>query len=267
MITKVEGIVIRSTDYGEGNKILTIYSQELGKIGVMAKGAKKTKSRLSAVSQLFIQGYFVLYHGSGLGTLTHGELIKSYRGIHLDIIKTAWSAYIVELVDKLCEEREPNPVLFRLLETALTMIEMEKDPEIVTRVFEMQLLQMVGIRPEVRWCAHCNRTDFPLLAFSLREGGLICQGCLPKDPEASILSPGSIRLLRIFATMDLNKLGKVEVKEETRKQIRQVMKSFIDLYAGIQLKSRNFLEQISQFTAKATNEPTDKGEYTHGEDP
>ena len=79
MLQKCEGIVLRTTDYGETNKIVTLYTREWGKIGVMARGAKKPKSRLSAITQPFTYGYFLLQKGSGLGNLQQGEIIAPLR--------------------------------------------------------------------------------------------------------------------------------------------------------------------------------------------
>lgn len=253
MIYKVEGIIIRSVDYGEGNKILTLFTKEMGKIGVMAKGAKKTKSRLSAVSQLFSHGYFVFYHGGGLGNLTSGDLIQTFRAVHQDIFKTGWAAYIVELLDKLTEEKENHPSLFYLLHTALTLIGEDKDPEVITRIFELQLLQQVGVKPELNHCVSCKSTTNELLAFSVKEGGLLCKICLPRDQNAIILSAASVRLIYTLAAMDMSKLGKVEIKDMTRKQLALVMRSFIDTYVGITIKSRNFLDQLSLFDVNLDN--------------
>ena len=79
MLQKCEGIVIRTTDYGETNKIVTLYTREWGKIGVMARGAKKPNSRLSAITQLFTYGYFLLQNGRGLGSMQQGEIITPLR--------------------------------------------------------------------------------------------------------------------------------------------------------------------------------------------
>ncbi|MGV3465922.1 MAG: DNA repair protein RecO, partial [Heyndrickxia sp.] len=81
MLQKCEGIVIRTHDYGESNKIINVYTREFGKLGIMARGAKKPNSRLSAVSQLFTYGYFLVQTGNGLGTLQQGEMISSMRSI------------------------------------------------------------------------------------------------------------------------------------------------------------------------------------------
>ena len=82
VLTKCEGIVIRSTNYGETNKIVTLYTKEFGKIGVMARGAKKPNSRFSAVTQMFHYGTYLFQGSRGLGQLQQAETIESFRVFH-----------------------------------------------------------------------------------------------------------------------------------------------------------------------------------------
>ena len=103
-VSKVEGIVIRTTDYGETNKIVTIFSRELGKVSAMARG-QKPKSRLASVSQLMTHGHFLIQMGSGLGTLQQGEIISTMKEIREDIFLTAYASFIVELTDKATEDK------------------------------------------------------------------------------------------------------------------------------------------------------------------
>nr|WP_267879710.1 DNA repair protein RecO [Caldalkalibacillus mannanilyticus] len=178
MLIKTEGIIIRSKDYGEGNKIITIYSSQMGKISVMARGAKKTKSRLSSVSQLFTYGSFLIQKGSGhsLGTLSQGEIVQSFRELRHNLTLTAYAAYFAELLDKLVEDNERSTSLFNLLLTIFTYLEEEKDAEILARLYEMKMLMASGYRPVVLNCVNCACPE-PLQHFSIREGGLLCRQC------------------------------------------------------------------------------------------
>src|SRR5690606_16662825 len=149
MINKLEGIVIRTTDYGESNKIITLFTREAGKIAGMARGAKKPSSRLAGVSQLFTYGYFLIQGNRGLGTIQQGEMISSYRSIREDIFKTAYASYILELIDKGTGENESNPFLFELLSQTLQYINEDFDADIVTNIFEMKMLNVLGLYPEM----------------------------------------------------------------------------------------------------------------------
>ncbi|RST73851.1 DNA repair protein RecO [Siminovitchia acidinfaciens] len=243
MLEKIEGIVIRTTDYGESHKITAIYSREAGKISAMARGAKKTNSRLAAVSQLFTYGYFLIQTGRGLGTLQQGEIISPLRGLKEDIFKTAYATYIVEMVDRSTQDNEPNPYLFEMLYQSLNYISEDNDPEIITHIFEMKMLQVLGLYPEMRNCTVCGAAEGNF-GFSIKENGLICHRCFDKDPHFLPLSQNAIKLLRLFYYFDLGRLGTISVKPETKKELKQAIDMYYDEYSGLYLKSKRFLEQM-----------------------
>ncbi|MCA0986080.1 DNA repair protein RecO [Guptibacillus algicola] len=246
MLKKVEGIVIRTVDYGETNKIITLYTRETGKVGVMARGAKKPKSRLSAVSQLFVYGHYLYQHTSGLGDLNQGEAIDSFRSIRNDLFLTSYAAYAVELVDKLTEDKKPNPYLFETLYQVMHALDEEKDPEVVLFIFELKMLSVAGINPQLRCCVNCG-LDTGKFEFSIREGGFLCHRCLSIDPYHIPLKKRTAELLHLFAHMDLARLGNISLKSETKKEIRDVLNQYFDAYSGLYLKSKRFLEQLDRF--------------------
>lgn len=246
LLKKVEGIVIRTNDYGETNKIVTLFTREMGKIGVMARGAKKPQSRLTSLSQVFIYGDFLVQMGSGLGTLQQGEIISSFRGLREDLYKAAYAAYIVELTDKLTEEKKTNPYLFELLYQTLNFMNEGMDFEILTYIYEMKMLNIAGIYPKLDGCVICSNTEGKF-AFSIREGGFICHRCNHLDPHSMQISPATLKLLRLFYYFDLNRLGKISVKDATKKEIKAVISSLYDEYSGLSLKSKRFLKQLDQF--------------------
>ncbi|NSL50296.1 DNA repair protein RecO [Calidifontibacillus erzurumensis] len=246
MLRKVEGIVIRTTDYGETNKIVILFTREMGKIGVMARGAKKPQSRLTPVSQLFIYGHFLVQIGSGLGTLQQGEIISSFRNLSEDLYKAAYAAYLVELTDKLTEEKKTNPYLFELLYQTLYFMNEGLDIEILTSIYEMKMLSLAGIHPKLDGCASCSNTEGKF-AFSIREGGFICHRCYHKDPNHMRISEAALKLLRLFYFFDLKRLGKISVKDTTKKEIKAVISALYDEYSGLNLKSKRFLTQLERF--------------------
>lgn len=246
MLQKCEGIVIRTSDYGESNKIVTLYTREFGKLGVMARGAKKTNSRLSAVSQIFTYGYFLVQTGTGLGTLQQGEMISSMRLIREDIFKTGYASYIVELLDKGTDEKIRNPFLFELLNQTLNYINDDNDIDIITNIFEMKMLNVIGLYPVLNECAICGSKD-GRFAFSMRENGLICHRCYEKDKYHLPTSQAAIKLLRLFYYFDLSRLGTISVKDDTKKELRKIISMYYDEYSGLHLKSKKFLDQIDKF--------------------
>ncbi|MGM7702038.1 DNA repair protein RecO [Pseudalkalibacillus sp. Hm43] len=246
MLIKSEGIVIRTSDYGESNKVLTVYTKDFGKLGMMARGAKKTKSRLSSVSQLFTHAHFLIQKGSGLGSLSQGEIIHTYRGIKQDIVKTAYAAYMVELLDKSTEDQKPSSALFEFLSLSLRYLDEDVDPDILKAIFEMKMLRLAGVGPQVDRCVMCGRKEGSFY-FSISEGGFLCEQDRHTDPNALGLSTHTARLLNLFYHIDLSRLGNVSVKKETKEVLKQVLTTYIDEYTGIRLKSKRFLDQIQAF--------------------
>lgn len=245
MLQKVEGIILRTVDYGETNKIVTLYTREAGKIALFANGAKKTRSRIASVTQPFTYGTYLFFAGKGLGRISQGDIIDSFRNIQADLFRTAYAAYVLELLDKLTEERSPNPFLFELFYQTLHYIDDEVDPEVMTFIFEVKMLEVAGIRPKLEGCARCGRHDGPFV-FSISEGGLLCPLCKVTDAYYMKISNSSLKLLRLFLQIPLQRLGKVSLKAETRQEIKTALSAYYDEYSGLKLKSRRFLDQLEK---------------------
>ncbi|MEW9667373.1 DNA repair protein RecO [Ammoniphilus sp. 3BR4] len=245
MIGKTEGIILRTHDYGEGNKILSVYTKDLGKVGIMAQGARKTKSRFAAVSQPFTHALFLFHMGSGLGSLNQADLIQSFPRIRGDLFSTAYTSYILEITERLTEEKKKHAGLYSLLLDSLKQMESGKDGEVIARIYEIKILSLHGYKPVLEHCADCQQGNPPWF-FSIREGGLLCDACRRRDPYSFLLMDGVARLLSLFQKVDMNQLGKINLKKETRQQLQKVMYSFMDEYVGVRLKTRQFLEQLEK---------------------
>ncbi|MFD2209201.1 DNA repair protein RecO [Virgibacillus halophilus] len=245
MLDKVKGIVIRTQDYGETNKIVTIYSANAGKVSAVARGAKKPKSRMAAVTQPFIYGEFMAYLSSGLGTIQQAEVIHSFREIRQDIFKTAYASYILELTDKLVENRQGNAFLFQQLYLTLEWIAAGKDMAVPIMMYELKLYAVSGFAPVVHHCVSCESKQFPF-AFSIAEGGLLCPKCRYKDPHAIGLPDAVAKLLHLFTKADLKRVGQISVKPDNLNRLRMLLDAYYDQYGGYFLKTKRFLNQLDK---------------------
>lgn len=244
----VEAIVLRTVDYGENNKILTLLTPQLGKIAAMARGAKKPQSQINAVSQPFTYGSYLLMIGDkGMGTVAQGETIDSYRSIREDLYKTAYASYFAELVDRFTEDREPSQGLFLLLLTMFTYLAEGKDPDVLARLFEVKMLEVAGIRPELHHCAHCYKPVETAIRFSVLHGGPLCGECHEADARAVWMKPVTLKLLQTFQAMDVRRLGEIRVGPDVKRQLGTVLRQYYDEYSGIPLRSRAFLDQLHKY--------------------
>ncbi|MEK4662453.1 DNA repair protein RecO [Priestia sp. FSL H7-0729] len=248
MLYRVEGIVIRSMDYGEGNKIITLCTESGGKVGVLVRGAKKPKSRHAALVQPFTYGQYVYFRNTGLGTLNAGEIVESYHELREDLIKASYASYACELLDRVLQDEETGTFWFKQLKACLQALKEEKDPVVITSLYEMKILQAAGYGPQFDECISCNqeRPDEQLF-ISPRLGGVLCRACKHFDPPAMSVSPKALKLLRVFAQLDLQRLGNISVSESTRDEIKKLMRAFMDHQLGLNLKSRSFLDQMEKY--------------------
>jgi len=243
MLRQLEGIILKTRDYGETHKIITIYTKEIGKITAIARGANKPKSKLSAVSQVFIQGEFLIYVTKGLSTIQQGQTLSSFRHIREDIVKTAYAAYLIELTDKLIEEKRPDPFIYDQLNKTLAWIDEKEEFMIPMMMFELKLFAKGGFAPIVDRCVRCGRTE-GFQSFSIQEGGVLCEQCYPIDDRAILLSTSILKLLSIFLHVGLERIGDISVKQSNEQLLRKIFDQYYDQYGGFSLKSRNFLSQI-----------------------
>lgn len=246
MLEKIEGIIIKTIDYGETNKIITIFSKNIGKFTAIARGAKKPRSRMAAVAQPFILGQFFVYINRGLSSIQQGEIIDSFRGIREDIVKTAYTAYVMELTEKLLDDKSPDPFLYEQLYETMKWVSVKENSDVPIMMYELKLFAKGGFEPNLSNCVNCGSKE-SLEAFSLSEGGLLCNRCRQIDPDAIFLTKTLIKLLRIFQNVGLEQVGDISVKPENIKLLRQLIDAYYDRFGGFYLKSRKFLGQLDKF--------------------
>jgi DNA repair protein RecO (recombination protein O) len=246
MLYRVEGIVIRSMDYGEGNKIITLLTETDGKMGVLVRGAKKPKSRYAAMTMPFTYGLYIFFRNKGLGTLNGGEIIESHHPLREDLTLAANASYACELLDRVLQDEETGAFWFGQLKACLDALQEGKDPAVVTPLYEMKILQAAGYGPEMEVCV-VSGTDQELEFFSPRLGGVLSRRSRHLDPAALSISPGVLKLLRLFTRLDMRRLGSIAVKDATKAELKTVMRALMDMQLGIQLKSRNFLDQLDKY--------------------
>lgn len=168
-------LVLRTYKLGEADRIVVLMTQGRGKVRAVAKGVRKTKSRFGARLEPTSHVAVQLYEGRELDIVTQAESIDHFRSIRDDLDRIAKASAMLEAVDQLSQEGEPNPQLYQMLLGALRSLAAQ-DPPLVVPAFFLKVLALEGYRPVVECCASCG-AESPLVAFDLDEGGLLCRAC------------------------------------------------------------------------------------------
>lgn len=246
-VYKAEAIVIRTRKYGEADSILTLYSRERGKIDAIAKGVRKLKSTKRGGVQLFTHGNFLLYEGRNLHTVTQCEAIDSFLALTTDLVKMTYATYISELVDGFTVAEEGNDVVFALILVTFNLLAAFDEPEIVTRAFEIRLMDIMGYSPQLEVCCNCHDEIKGPFRFSPRLGGLLCSDCLDNDPSALQCNMGSVKVLQQLQRMDLRRLNILKVSPEIRREIEKLMQEYINLRVERKIKTADFLKDLKNY--------------------
>lgn len=214
---KTSAIILRTRPLGEADRLITLLTWEKGKINAVAKGARRTKSKLAAGVDLFVYGHYVLYQGKTLATVTQNEIIESFAYLKEDPVAFSYATYFAELTERIMVEEEKSDEICCLLLDVLRMLKEGSDYLLLARAFELKLLSIVGYQPSFDECVICNSkvTNF----FSLNAGGLICRRCLSGDQQVVPLSPGSVSLANYFLKHALEKTGILRAEEAQKQEL------------------------------------------------
>ena len=240
MIKKIEGIVVSVVDYKESSKIVNIFSPTEGVIGVLARGTKKIKSNLSGVTDKLTYGYFHIdYKENRLSNLIEVDVIDGFKNIRRNIDLISYSSYLIEL-SSMAYKHENNSNIYYLLISSLKKINEGYDFEIITNILELKLLEYLGIKPVIDSCVNCG-SKVDIVTISSYKGGYLCKNCINNE---AIVNIKTIKLLRMFYYVDIDKISKLEVSDNIKKELNIFIDDYYDRYSGLYLKSKSFLKNL-----------------------
>lgn len=242
MIKKIEGIIIGTVDYKESSKILNILTATEGLIGVIAKGCKNPRSRISATSNVLTYGIFYLnYYKGSIPMLLEVDIKDTFKYIKKDLLKTNYAIFLLELATQAYKHDKSNRI-YELLIEGLKKMNEGYDSQIITNIIELKLLQYLGIKPVVEYCVNCQNTK-DILTISSYKGGYLCKNCVGTEP---IYQLKTIQLIRMFYYIDLSKITKIEVSTVVKKELSSFIDDYYERYSGLYLKSKNLLEKFTE---------------------
>lgn len=243
---RADAVVLRHADWGEADRILTLYTREQGMVRALAKGARKVTSRKAGHLQPFTHITVQLAKGRDLLIITQVETINAYLPLHDDLIKTGYAAYVIELLLRFSYEDEgANPSVFRLVTETLDRLEKEADAWLPVRYYEMRLLDAVGFRPQLFQCANCAREILPEdQFFSFTAGGVICPRCGEGIPNLAHISLETLKYLRHFQRSSYKEASKARPSLEVQKEAEVLMQGYFTYLLERELNTPGFLKRV-----------------------
>jgi DNA repair protein RecO (recombination protein O) len=239
---KTEAVVLRSFRFGEADRILHVYTADRGRVGAIAKGVRKTKSRFGARLEPFSHVELMLHQGSGeLHTVTGVSLVDAHRRAREDPYRLSVGLVGAEAMLRLFVEQERNERAFEALTRFLTVLDgiparlrgrAALDP--LGLAFQLKLLWLSGYLPHLEACVECGAAE-ELVGYLPRAGGAVCAACAL--PEAVDLTPEGFRAVRALLTSPLADAHGLGVGERAVRDALSVVVSSYEHHGGFRLRT------------------------------
>ena len=204
MLIEVKGLVIRTMDLSDNDKLLTLFTEERGKMTVVANGSRALKSRYLAAAQLFCYASYVLYQKGERYWVREVNLIESFFDLRADLTRTALAAYICDVADDVVEENAPEKDFLRLVLNSLFATASGKYPQkLIKAAFEMRAASILGFCPMLTACHSCG-AEGEETYLDVMNGYVLCRECYATNQHRDVpLSPEDIHTSRIICPLSV----------------------------------------------------------------
>lgn len=240
---KTKGLVIRQVNYGDYDKMLTVLTQEYGKISVSAKGVRGMKNKNRAACELLCYDEFVLSlpHGE-VYSLKQCECIESFYKLRLDCVRLSLGIYMADLAGQLSLE-DMGAALKLLLNSLYMLGDEENDIFLMKLIYDLKLLSVSGLTPETEECVNCQSTTGPF-AFSALSGGVLCRKCAN---EAGLRPANERALLLLDYILKKNlsvSLYKTKADAQTVSVALDMAEAFIAVHIKEEIKTLEYFRKL-----------------------
>jgi DNA repair protein RecO (recombination protein O) len=247
---KLTGVVLRTVDYGESDRVVTLLSEERGKLAAFARGASASRRRFGGALEPFtlLDAEVKERPGSDLLALESVYVVRPFAAIRGDLARIACAGYACELARELVRDAEPHPDLVALLVGYLGLLDAGPARPAVLRAFELGALRAAGLMPRLEACARCGRAiaaanEGDRLRFDPAQGGFLCGRCAPSSPGGREARAATVLALAALQSGGLEAAGEA-LQRSVAAEARDVLTSFIEHHLGRRLAARKFLDEV-----------------------
>jgi DNA repair protein RecO (recombination protein O) len=247
-IYQTPAIVIKKTKLGEADRILTMYTPELGKIQGVAKAVRKPKSKLSGHLEMLSYSQVTLARGRNIDTIIGSQTINPLLAVKNDLDLLSYALYLVEMVNQFTPPETEDPQLFDLLLKTLEDLPVAADRDLLLRHFELHLLKKAGYRPELDKCVLCSKNlEAATNAFAPSAGGVLCPSCIRLGRHYGYaLSWDGLGVMRFIQGGDWESVSVAPIDAGALAEVARLMRSYIRHLLEKDIKSAAWLDSLKQ---------------------
>ena len=242
---RVEAVVLHHTNWGEADRLLTIFTKSHGKLRVIAKSVRKMQSRKAGHLEPFSHCSLMLAKAHDLWIVTDAETIDAYTPLREDLQLMTRASYMIELLDRFTYEEGQHWQLYQLVVDSLRYLSETADSFVPLRFYEMRLLDLMGFRPLLFECAKCRKEIKPEdQFFSAEQGGVLCPSCGARSDTSRLISMDALRFMRHFQRSDYKTALKANPPQKIRDEVEGLMNHYLTYHLERKLNTPEFMKQI-----------------------
>ena len=251
---RTRAVILRRRNYGDADRILTVFTPRFGKRILIAKGSRKTTSRKAGHLELFNHVNLLVAQARTWDIITESVTVESFLQLRGDLGAISRAAYVCELVDAFTAEDDDYEPVWELLLLGLRNLDscpdLEAETDLLLRWFELQLLRLMGFQPELFACLGCGEDLQPLDNFlHLNAGGVFCPECGRTMQGAELVNVSTLRVLRHLARNQWEALRGLRIGPATIQAVESVLQRYLVVILERRLKSTDFIHRLRQVPA------------------
>ena len=256
-VYKTEAVVLKHTLLGDADKILTLYTPHMGKVRAVAKGVRRTKSRLAGHVEPLTRSAMMLSQGQNLDVVSQSQTINSYLGLREDLERTTLGIYAAELLDLFTLQDDANPSLYNLFLITLEALCSAANASMVIRYYETRLLDSLGFRPELSACISCRSSmSQEYTYFSVSGGGIVCSGCRGGEASTRPISQDALEALRFLQRAGLENVRDLTTPPSLSREMEITLREYIRYLLEREVRSTGFVDTVRRQIRDRAEEPT-----------
>ncbi len=236
-LVRTRGVILRSQKWGDADRIVTMYTHNLGKIRGVARGARRMKTRFGGVLEPFGLVDLTLFQKTpeALGQISQIDLLASYSSIREDLTVMTAAARMVRMVEAITVDRDPNHEMYLALVQGLESLTSETDVVLTALLFQIHVLGYTGFRPQFDSCTECGQSAHQQLRqwFCPKLGGIVCDECGQRGVGYTFsLSKGSVAFIKQARRLSLPQLSRLKALGSIRVEVETVMDAYFHAVVG-----------------------------------
>jgi len=242
-VIKTKGLVIKEVPYNDSDKMITLITEDHGKIGVLARNAKKY-GRSSYGTQVLTYGEYVIFKGRTTYTMNNCDVQMNFYNLATDLTRFAHAAHMLEMAEDAALDNTLSKEILNLLIHGLMALQKGRTPLLVSSAFALKLMQITGYPPHVSSCASCNTEDIEQIFFSFKYNGFICENCSKQDTEAVRVDIGTAKGIMYVLLAQNGKVFNFELSAENLKTFSSIAFRYISRQLDKSYKKLDILNEL-----------------------